>query len=124
MSNPEASISRDDALAQARAIAPILEAGASRAEEERALPGETVAAMKKAEVFRLFQPHEVGGYEADFETQIVVAEELARASGSAGWNSIANGPSEAVLLARSKGLGDAIVSQVGSREAAGGAIRD
>ncbi len=93
MSNPEASISRDEALAQARAIAPILEAGASRAEEERALPGETVAAMKKAEVFRLFQPHEVGGYEADFETQIVVAEELARASGSAGWNSIANGPS-------------------------------
>ncbi len=93
MPNQQPVPTRDEALAAARAIAPILESGASEAETQRTLPEKTVAAMKEAGVFKLFQPREVGGYEADFETQIVVAEELSRADGSAGWNSIANGPS-------------------------------
>ena len=93
MSNAQPTISRKEALAKARAIAPIVEAGAAQAEQERSLPEKTVKAMKEAEVFKLFQPRDLGGYEADFETQMVVAEELARADGSAGWNSIANGPS-------------------------------
>ncbi len=109
MSNPHPTISRDEALAKARAIAPIVEGGAAQAEQERTLPEKTVKAMKEAEVFKLFQPREVGGYEANFETQIVVAEELARADGSTGWNSIANGPSSGFAGAY---LGDDCVAEV------------
>ena len=42
MSNPQPTISRDEALAKARAIVPIVEAGASQAERERTLPQKTV----------------------------------------------------------------------------------
>jgi alkylation response protein AidB-like acyl-CoA dehydrogenase len=83
----------NQALDRARSIADLVEAGAEQAETERSLPAKTVAAMKQAGVFKLFQPREVGGEEADFATQIVVAEELSRADGSTGWNAIANGPS-------------------------------
>jgi len=109
MSLHHPTISRDEALAKARAIAPIIESGAAQAEKERTLPDGIVKAMKGAEVFKLFQPHEVGGYEADFETQIVVAEELARADGSSGWNSIANGPSGGFAAAY---LGDDCVAEI------------
>jgi len=61
MSNPGPTISRDEAFAKARAIAPIVEAGAAQAERERSLPEKTVKAMKEADVFKLFQPFEVGG---------------------------------------------------------------
>jgi alkylation response protein AidB-like acyl-CoA dehydrogenase len=82
-----------DPLSRARAIAPIIEANAQRAQDDRTLPPETVNAMKAAGVFRIYQPAAVGGDEADFETQVAVAEEVSRADGSAGWNVIANGPS-------------------------------
>lgn len=109
MSNQQPSISRDEALVKARAIAPIVEAGAAEAEETRTLPEKTVAAMKEAGVFKLFQPREVGGYEANFETQIVVAEEIARVDGSTGWNAIANGPSGGFAGAY---LGDECVAEI------------
>jgi alkylation response protein AidB-like acyl-CoA dehydrogenase len=86
-----------------------VEAGAAQAEQARTLPEKTVKAMREAEVFKLFQPRELGGYEADFETQIVVAEELARADGSAGWNAIANGPSGGFAGAY---LGDDCVAEI------------
>ncbi|MCP5043312.1 MAG: acyl-CoA dehydrogenase [bacterium] len=109
MSNQQPAITREEALANARAISPILEAGATRAEADRTLPEKTVKAMKEAGIFKLFQPREVGGYEADFETQIVVAEELSRADGSAGWNSIANGPSSGFAGAY---LGDDCIAEI------------
>lgn len=83
----------NDPLSRARAIAPIVEANAQQAQDDRTLPPETVKAMKQAGLFRVFQPRAVGGDECDFETQIAVAEEVSRADGSAGWNVIANGPS-------------------------------
>ncbi|MBW2313331.1 MAG: acyl-CoA dehydrogenase family protein [Deltaproteobacteria bacterium] len=97
------------ALERVRAIAGLVEAGAEQAEAERTLPEKTVAAMKEAGVFRLFQPREVGGEEADFTTQILVAEELSRADGSTGWNSIANGPSGGFAAAY---LGDEAIEQL------------
>jgi alkylation response protein AidB-like acyl-CoA dehydrogenase len=90
---PNADVTSNDPLARARAIAPIVEANAQQAQDERTLPPETVKAMKEAGIFRIFQPREVGGDECDFETQVAVAEEISRADGSAGWNVIANGPS-------------------------------
>ena len=88
-----------EALERARGIASIVEAGAQQAQDERTLPEKTVKAMKEARVFRLFQPKVVGGDEADFATQVAVVEELSRADGSAGWNSIANGPSSGFAAA-------------------------
>jgi alkylation response protein AidB-like acyl-CoA dehydrogenase len=87
------------ALERARAIAPIVEAGAQQAQDQRTLPEKTVKAMKEARIFRLFQPKVLGGDEADFATQVAVVEEISRADGSAGWNSIANGPSSGFAAA-------------------------
>jgi alkylation response protein AidB-like acyl-CoA dehydrogenase len=99
----------EEAVARARAIAPLIEQAAAEAETERSLPPRSVAAMKQAGILRLFQPREVGGDEADFATQIAVTEEVARADGSHGWNAIANGPSGAFAAAY---LGDEAVAQL------------
>lgn len=93
MTRTPPDITAEQALTKAREIAPLLEAGAAQAEKDRTLPPATVEALKEAGLLKLFLPHELGGFEADFETQIIVTEELARADGSAGWNFIANGPS-------------------------------
>src|SRR5688572_30558398 len=78
-------------LERARAAAKILERNAQRAEEERTLPAESVAALAHADLFRLALPRELGGEEADFATAIAVWEEISRADGSAGWTLMANG---------------------------------
>jgi alkylation response protein AidB-like acyl-CoA dehydrogenase len=98
-----------DTLARTREIAPIIEAGAERAQAERTLPAETVKALAEAGVFRVYLPREAGGEEADFATQIAVAEEVARADGSAGWAVIANGPAAGFAGAF---LGDDAVAEV------------
>jgi len=99
----------NDPLERARAIASTVEAGAQQAQDERTLPPQTVKAMKEARVFALYQPKAVGGDEADFETQVAVAEEISRADGSAGWNVIANGPSVGFAGAY---LGDEAVAEL------------
>jgi len=109
MSKSRTSAGCQEALARARAIAPLIEGAAGQAEQERTLPPRSVAALKEAGVLRLFQPHEVGGDEADFATQIAVTEEVSRADGSHGWNVIANGPSGAFAAAY---LGDEAVAQL------------
>jgi alkylation response protein AidB-like acyl-CoA dehydrogenase len=98
-----------DPLSRARAIAPIIEVGAQQAQDERTLPARTVEAMRAARLFALYQPRAVGGDEADFETQVAVAEEISRADGSAGWNVIANGPSVGFAGAY---LGDEAVAEL------------
>jgi alkylation response protein AidB-like acyl-CoA dehydrogenase len=78
-------------LERAHAVAPVLERNAQRAEDERTLPAESVAALVEADLFRLALPRELGGEEADFATAIAVWEEISRADGSAGWTLMANG---------------------------------
>lgn len=51
----------------------------------------------------------MGGDEADFVTQIAIAEEVARADGSAGWTLIANGSAGGFTAAY---LGDDAVAEV------------
>jgi alkylation response protein AidB-like acyl-CoA dehydrogenase len=84
-------MARPNLLERARAIAPILEANAQRAEDERTLPPESVAALVQADLFRAGLPRELGGEEMDFATAIAVWEEVSRADGSAGWTLMANG---------------------------------
>ncbi len=47
---------RDELLASAKSITPLLRESADRIEEERRLPADIVAAMKEAGVFRMAVP--------------------------------------------------------------------
>ncbi len=98
-----------ESLRKARAIAPILEAGAEEGAALRTLPEKTVKAMRESGLLSLGLPRELNGEEADFATLLEVSEELSRADGSAGWNSIANGPSVAFAGAF---LGDDAVGKI------------
>lgn len=75
----------DDALARARALAPVLAAAAPRIEAERQLPGDVVAALHQARMFRLMLPKALGGDELDLATFAEVMEEIAAADASTAW---------------------------------------
>ncbi len=92
-------MSKQTPLARARALAPLIEANAARAEELRTLPPETVRALADSGLFRFGLPRELGGEEADFRTAIEVWEEVTRADGSAGWTLMANGSGAAAAAA-------------------------
>jgi alkylation response protein AidB-like acyl-CoA dehydrogenase len=91
MATALASTRRTAPVVRAREIAPLLEARAEQAEAERTLPGESVAALAKAGVFRMCLPEALGGEPLDFTLCIETWEEIARADGSAGWTAMANG---------------------------------
>ncbi|MBW2267434.1 MAG: acyl-CoA dehydrogenase family protein [Deltaproteobacteria bacterium] len=74
-----------DALEKARAAAPTVEAGARIAEQERALPRESVDALASAGAFWCLAPKAVGGLELDPLSAIELFEEFSRQDGSAGW---------------------------------------
>ena len=86
-------------IQRAREVAAVLEANAQRAEDERTLPPESVAALVSADLFRVALPRELGGAEASFGEVIAVWEEISRADGSAGWTLMANGSGAAAASA-------------------------
>jgi alkylation response protein AidB-like acyl-CoA dehydrogenase len=54
-------------------------------ERARRLPDDVVAALRRARVFQLWMPRELGGLEADPADVLQVVETLAAADGSTGW---------------------------------------
>lgn len=66
-------------------IAPIVRAHSQEAEQERHLSSETVKAMIKAGLFRMFIPKSLGGLEVDPITCARVIEELSVVDSAAGW---------------------------------------
>jgi len=66
-------------------IAPIVRAHSQEAEQERHLSSETVKAMIKAGLFRMFIPKSLGGLEVDPITCARVIEELSTVDSAAGW---------------------------------------
>jgi len=74
-----------DVVAAAEEAIPVLRANAQRAERERMLADETIAALERAGVFRMTSPARYGGLEADLQTQIEVLAAVARGCGSAAW---------------------------------------
>ncbi|MFJ9706485.1 acyl-CoA dehydrogenase family protein [Streptomyces sp. NPDC101234] len=81
------------------ALAPHLTAAAPRADAERRLSDETVAAMREAGVFRTATPKRYGGAEATLRTHLEVAAAVAAIDGGAGWlTSLFNGNSWCVAL--------------------------
>ncbi|WP_326695937.1 acyl-CoA dehydrogenase family protein [Streptomyces sp. NBC_01754] len=76
---------RDELVARAAALVPLLRANAARADEQRRLPPEVIEALTDAGVFRLRVPARYGGYEADTRTLLDVTTALGRGDGSAAW---------------------------------------
>jgi alkylation response protein AidB-like acyl-CoA dehydrogenase len=74
-----------DPLAAARALRPIIEAGAAQGERERSIPEPVVRAIAASGLWGILVPRELGGTEADPGTYIDVIEELSYADGSTGW---------------------------------------
>jgi len=69
-------------------IAPIIRENAGRSERNRSLATETVAAMKRAGLYRMTKPRVFGGMEVDPITAVQVWEAVSRIDASAGWNLI------------------------------------
>ncbi len=76
-------------LATARALRPIIEAGAAHSERLGRLCDPTAQALCDSGLFGLLIPRELGGIEADPVTYIDTVEELSYADGSVGWVVIA-----------------------------------
>lgn len=82
--------SRDELLAAAASIVPLIEAESEENEKAGELTAQTVAALKRQRLFGMFMPAEVGGDGADILTAIELVEMLTRADGSTGWCFMAN----------------------------------
>lgn len=103
-----------DRLAEARALAPIVEAEAPASERATTLSPKTVAAFRDSGLLAAFLPRELDGDERPPLELARLVEELARQDGSAGWcfgmNGLITGICAAYLpdegLARVYGAGD------------------
>jgi 3-hydroxy-9,10-secoandrosta-1,3,5(10)-triene-9,17-dione monooxygenase len=79
------SVTREEIMDRARAIAPNFAKRAAAAEEARRLPTESVREMLDAGLVRILIPPRFGGYGLDFETWYDVVLEISRADVSHGW---------------------------------------
>ncbi|MFE2757057.1 acyl-CoA dehydrogenase family protein [Actinosynnema sp. NPDC059335] len=88
-----------DVLTAVADLAPRLTAAAARADEDRRLADDTVAAMREAGVFRVARPARHGGGEASIRTHLDVSSAVAALDGGAGWcTALWNGGSWIVSL--------------------------
>ena len=76
---------REALIGRARALVPALTERAGRAEEDRSLPGDTLADLHAAGLFRILQPPGLGGFGLDIPAHLAVASELARGCASSAW---------------------------------------
>ena len=79
------SLTHEEAVARARALAPLISEQAAAAEAQRRLPAEVVQAMVEAGLVRLLTPARWGGHELGFDTAVETIIEIAKADASAGW---------------------------------------
>ncbi|MFF7632991.1 acyl-CoA dehydrogenase family protein [Kitasatospora sp. NPDC008050] len=77
--------SRDELVARAVALQPLLREHAARTETDRRVPEEVVEAIARAGLFRLGTPRRYGGHEAGMRTLLEVSAALAEGDGSISW---------------------------------------
>ncbi len=77
--------SRDDYMSAAIELLPLVEAEADEAERVRHQTDKVVAALKRAGIYHMLLPRELGGGELSFVDAMRVVERIAYADGSAGW---------------------------------------
>jgi 3-hydroxy-9,10-secoandrosta-1,3,5(10)-triene-9,17-dione monooxygenase len=76
---------REELVARAVALQPLLIEHAAKIDADRRLPDEVNTALTDAGMFRLFTPKRLGGYGADLRTVMEVIETLGVADASAAW---------------------------------------
>jgi alkylation response protein AidB-like acyl-CoA dehydrogenase len=84
------TIIRNDLIARANALGPVIRQHAERGERERRLAPEVVKAMREAGLFRLYVPESLGGFEADPITVSRITETISGFDSAAGWALQAN----------------------------------
>jgi 3-hydroxy-9,10-secoandrosta-1,3,5(10)-triene-9,17-dione monooxygenase len=81
-----AGVGLEEALARARALAPVLRERATGAEAARQMEKDTLADLHRAGMFRFHQPRRWGGMELPFVAIFDIPVELARGCASTAWN--------------------------------------
>ncbi len=76
---------RENLLRRARDLAPQLRERAAKAEDDRCVSAETVAAFREAGLIRMTQPRRFGGEEMGWDVLCEVAQILTAADGAQGW---------------------------------------
>jgi 3-hydroxy-9,10-secoandrosta-1,3,5(10)-triene-9,17-dione monooxygenase len=77
--------SHDDLVARARALIPALRQRTAEADALRKVPPESVAAVKRAGLYKVLQARRYGGYQMSIRTHIDTLAEVARGCTSAAW---------------------------------------
>lgn len=70
---------------RAEQLLDLLRQNASRTEQDRRLPDDTIQALSEAGLFKITMPKRFGGHEANFETFMKVTSTLGQACGSTAW---------------------------------------
>ncbi|MFT3695656.1 MAG: acyl-CoA dehydrogenase family protein [Kofleriaceae bacterium] len=78
-------ITSEELIRRATGLVPMLRANAQKADRERRMPRENLAALEQTEILRATRPLQHGGSEMDTMTKIRVMSELARGDGSTAW---------------------------------------
>ena len=76
---------REDLVARAAKLVPLLAENAAQSEVDRKVVEENITAIEEAGLFSLMRPKRFGGLETDFRTKLEVSRELARGCGSTAW---------------------------------------
>jgi 3-hydroxy-9,10-secoandrosta-1,3,5(10)-triene-9,17-dione monooxygenase len=83
--SPAPSVTKEEVVDRARALAPRFAARAEAAEEARRMPPESVKEMLDAGFARILLPPRVGGYGLGFDAWFDVQREISKADASHGW---------------------------------------
>src|SRR5206468_9945978 len=75
----------EELLARAEGLIPVLRERASRAEQLRRLPDETIADLHSSGLFRMLQPARVGGSELPLRAIFELTAVIGRGCGSTAW---------------------------------------
>jgi alkylation response protein AidB-like acyl-CoA dehydrogenase len=72
-------------IGRARALKPLLEAGASRIEQAKMMPADILEPLHNAQMFRMMTPRSFGGAELDLATYAQVVATIAEGDASTAW---------------------------------------
>jgi len=82
---PASSVTRQEILARARALAPLFAERAEAAEAARRIPPQSAKEMLDAGLARILLPERIGGYGLGFDAWYDVTRELSKTDASHGW---------------------------------------
>ncbi len=76
---------RDELVARAASLVPVLRARAEATERDRRIPDQTIEDIRAAGLWRILRPPRYGGIETDFGIMVDIVAEFARGCASTSW---------------------------------------